>query len=108
MRQVRREQEERSVVDRNHDLIGILGGELRHWRPDDARLASGVVEIDDLRARVGANVINRAQEVIRMTVIPVRRTAREDGRLAARDFQGVITDAQEAQDAFGRAQDASA
>src|SRR5688572_20167299 len=78
VREICREHEECSVPDLDYDLVRILGGELGDRRPDHAGLASRVVKIDDFRARVRANVIDGAQEVVGMTVIPVRCAPRKD------------------------------
>jgi hypothetical protein len=82
-----RKYEKRSVGHFHNDLIGILGGQFRHRRPDDPRLVSRVVKIDGIRALVGLDVVNAAQEIIWVTVNMMRGAGRADVGPARRDLE---------------------
>ncbi len=68
--------EKRSVGHFHHDLIGVLGGQFRHRRPDDPRLISRIVKIDGICSLVRPDVVNAAQEIVWVTVNVVRGARR--------------------------------
>src|SRR5437899_1904280 len=106
--QIRREDEQRAVLDLDHDLIGVDVGELRDGRPDNAGLAARVVEVDRVRAGEGAHVVHGAQVVVGVAVRAVRGSRRIQVRPAPRDLDRLIADFQELQHAGRRAADAVA
>ncbi len=59
-----RAHEKGAVLDRHDDLIGILGGEFRHRRPDDSRLRSWIVEIYGAGPFVSLHVIDAARKIL--------------------------------------------
>jgi hypothetical protein len=96
-----------AVLHCHHDLIGIFGREFHDRRPDDAGLSSRVVKVYGVRARVSANVIDAAQEIIGVAVNFVCGTLGENSGPTAGYFESVITDSQESQNAPRSVIDAS-
>ena len=56
------------------------------------------MEVDGVGTRPRSHVVHAAQEVVRVAVHLVRRPRGQDVRPAARDLDGVVSDAQESQD----------
>ena len=79
--------EKRSVSHCHNDLIGVLGGQFHHRRPDDPRLISRIVKIDGIRSLVRLDVINAAQEIVWVTVNMMRGAGRADVGPARRDLE---------------------
>src|SRR6266496_3951169 len=59
-----------------------------------------------IRARRGPDIVDAAQVIVGMAVSLVRRTPGENGRPAAGDFEGLVADLQESQNAPCRIADA--
>ena len=53
-----------------------------------------------------ANVIDAAQKIVRVTMSPMNSTLRENSGPAASDFESLLTDSQESQNAFCKITDA--
>jgi hypothetical protein len=87
-------------------LVGVLGREFHDRRPDNTGLISWVVKVYCVCARVSANVINAAQEVIRVAMSSVRGTLGENIGPTSSDLERVITNPQESQNTLRRAIDA--
>ncbi len=97
MRQVRWKHQKHPIAHRHHDLIRVLGCEFRNRRSDDAGLRSWIVKINRIGSRVRTNVIYAAQEIIRVAMHRVRRTACVDICPATCNLNRVIPQFQELQ-----------
>ena len=62
------EYKKRAVPHLHDNLIGILGGEFRDRWPDNCGLNPRVVKIYSICFRMSLNVVNTAQEVVRMSM----------------------------------------
>ena len=80
------------ITHRHHDLICILGGERRNWRPDDAGLRSWIVKVNRIRSRMRMNIVYAAQEIVRVAVNRVRRSTCIDIGPAACNLNRVMAD----------------
>src|SRR5687767_7879644 len=103
MLEIGRKDQEGSGRDLDDDLIGIRRRELRHRRPDDAGLNPWIVEVDRVRVRRGFQIVDAAEEIVGVTVHPMRRPRRIDVGPAPGDLDRVIPDFQESQDRAHRA-----
>ncbi len=75
MCQVGWEHQKHPVAHRHHDLICILGRKFGNRWSDDAGLRPWIVKVDRIRSGMRANIVYAAQEIVRMAVNFVRRTA---------------------------------
>src|SRR5260221_10977313 len=66
--QVGRKYQHRSVLHSHDDLVGIFSCEFDDRQPDDPALITRVMEVDNIRPRMGSDVVHAAQEVVRMMV----------------------------------------
>ncbi len=75
-----------------HDLICILGRKFGNWRPYDAGLRSWIVKINRICSRMRMNIVYATQEIVRVAMSRVRRSACVDIGPAACDLTRVIAD----------------
>ncbi len=94
MWQPSRKYEKRSVSHLDNDLIGVLGGQFRHRRPDDSGLISRIVKIDGIRSLERLDLVNAAQEIVWVTVHAVRGARCADVGPARRNFEPMVANLQ--------------
>ena len=75
MCQVGWKHKKQTVAHRHHDLICILGREFSDWRSDDAGLRSWIVKVNRIRSGIRMNIVYATQEIVRMAMNRVRRSA---------------------------------
>src|ERR1700731_4637438 len=92
---VGRKDEQRPILHSQNHLVGIAGREGHHRRPNDAGLAPRVMEVDGVRTRVGTEVVDATQIVVRMMVHSMRGSRCQDRGPACTDFEGVVADLEE-------------
>jgi len=92
MCQVGRKHQKHSVAHRHDDLICILGREFGNWRSDDVGLRSWIVKIYRLCSRMRMNIVYATQEIVRVAMNRVRRSACVDIRPATCNLNLVMAD----------------
>src|SRR5262245_33154912 len=106
MLQIGRKHQQSAVCHSNHDLVRILCTKLHDGRPDNAALASRVMEVYAICTRVYSYVVDAAQEIVRMAMGLVHCASGENRGPAAGDFESLLTDLQKSQNTAGRTSNA--
>ncbi len=90
MGQVGWKHQKHPVAHRHHDLVCILGREFGNWRSDDARLRPWIVKVNRIRSRMRMNIVYASQEIVRVAMNRVRRSACVDISPATGNLNRVI------------------
>ncbi len=80
------------VAHRHHNLICILGREFSDWRSDDAGLRPWIVKVNRIRSWMRMNIVYATQEIVRVAMNRVRRTACVEVCPAACNFNRLKAD----------------